>query len=197
MASFPSGRVRGVSCLAFFRSPSRSLNGITLKFCLLLAAVHFGWMMGRAFQWVYWNRRVKDFVLHELDPLEMAVFDFLVSLPAGLPKKNNLTCRWILDNNDAVVGRFLGNLQILTFLCKLCIVSALHLLSHLYSFIRFANDLLLVEMKKTKLDRMMAMMADPTRMAPRSVLPTGVPTATAAASAALAESSANPAMPSV
>ncbi|MED6171129.1 hypothetical protein PIB30_037944 [Stylosanthes scabra] len=56
-------------------------------------------------------------------------------------------------------------------------------------------------MKKTKLDRMMAMMADPTRMAPWSVLPTGVPTATAdaaaAASAARIESSANPATPSV
>ncbi|MED6167771.1 hypothetical protein PIB30_005736 [Stylosanthes scabra] len=165
------GRVRGVSCLAFLRSPSRSLNGIILQFCLLLVAMHFGWMMGgRPFPWVYWNRGVKDFVVHELDPLEMTVFDFLVSLPAGLPKKNNLTCRWILDNNDAVVGRFL-------------------------------DDLLLVEMKKTKLDRMMAMMADPTRMAPRSVLPAGVPAATAAAaaatSAAPAESSANPATPSV
>ncbi|MED6218012.1 hypothetical protein PIB30_023099 [Stylosanthes scabra] len=125
---------------------------------------------GRPFPWVYWNRGVKDFVIHELDPLEMAIFEFLVSLPAGFPKKNNLTCRWILDNNDAVVGKFF-------------------------------DDLLLVEMKKTTLDRMMAMMADPTRMAPRSVLPTGVPAATAAAaaaaSAALAESSANPATPSV
>ncbi|MED6157925.1 hypothetical protein PIB30_027977 [Stylosanthes scabra] len=125
---------------------------------------------GKPFPWVYWNRGVKDFVIHELDPLEMAVFEFLVSLPAGLPKKNNLTCRWILDNNDAVVGRFL-------------------------------DDLLLVVIKKTKLDRMMAMMVDPTRMAPWSVLPTGVPVSTAAAaassSAALAESSANPATPSV
>ncbi|MED6217141.1 hypothetical protein PIB30_015042 [Stylosanthes scabra] len=122
------------------------------------------------FPWVYWNRGVKDFVVHELDPLEMAVFDFLVSLPAGLSKKNNLTCRWILDNNDAVVGRFL-------------------------------DDLLLVEMKKTKLDRMMAMMVDPTRMAPWSVIPTGVSVATtaaaAAASAAPAESSANLATPSI
>ncbi|MED6157225.1 hypothetical protein PIB30_021423 [Stylosanthes scabra] len=108
---------------------------------------------GKPLPWVYYNRGVKDFVVHELDPLEMAVFEFLVSLPAGLPKKNNLTCRWILDNNDAVVGRFL-------------------------------DDLRLVEMKKTKLDRMMAMMADPTRMAPRSDLPTGVPAATAAAAAA-------------
>ncbi|MED6181482.1 hypothetical protein PIB30_019736 [Stylosanthes scabra] len=125
---------------------------------------------GKPFPWVYWNRGVKDFVIHELDPLEMAVFEFSVSLPAGLPKKNKLTYHWILDNNDAVVGRFL-------------------------------DDLLLVEMKKTKLDRMMAMMADPMRMAPRSVLPTGVTAATAAAvaaaSAAPAESSTNPATPSV
>ncbi|MED6207610.1 hypothetical protein PIB30_037307 [Stylosanthes scabra] len=107
---------------------------------------------GRPFPWVYWNREVKDFVIHELDPLETAVFEFLVSLPAGLPKRNSLTCRWILDNDDTVVGQYL-------------------------------DDLLLVEMKKTKLDRMMEMMADPTRMAPRSVLPTGVHAATAAAAA--------------
>ncbi|MED6195207.1 hypothetical protein PIB30_035817 [Stylosanthes scabra] len=119
---------------------------------------------GRLFPWVYWNRGVKDFVVHDLDPLEITVVDFLVSLPAGLPKKNNLTCRWILDNNDAVVGTFL-------------------------------DDLLLVEMKKTKLDRMMAMMADPSRMAPRAVLPTGAPPAIAAAAAA--ESSANPVTSSV
>ncbi|MED6205589.1 hypothetical protein PIB30_018944 [Stylosanthes scabra] len=93
---------------------------------------------GRPFPWVYWNREVKDFVIHELDPLETAVFEFLVSLPAGLPKRNSLTCRWILDNDDTVVGKYL-------------------------------DDLLLVEMKKTKLDRMMEMMADPARMAPRSV----------------------------
>ncbi|MED6191770.1 hypothetical protein PIB30_003573 [Stylosanthes scabra] len=171
MASSPSGRVRDVSCFASLRSPSRSLSGIILKCCLLLAAARFGWMMGgKLFPWVYWNRGVKDFVVHELYPLEMVVFEFLVSLPAGLPKKNNITCRWILDNNDAVVGRFL-------------------------------DDLVLVEMKKTKLDRMMAMMADPTRMAPWSVLPTGVPAATTAAavaaSAAPVESSANPATPSV
>ncbi|MED6169821.1 hypothetical protein PIB30_024793 [Stylosanthes scabra] len=100
---------------------------------------------GKPFPWVYWNREVKDFVIHELDPLETAVFEFFVSLPA--------------------------------------------------------DDLLLVEMKKTKLDRMMEMMADPTRMAPRSVLPTGVPSATAAAAAAASAapvgSSVNPATPSV
>ncbi|MED6135406.1 hypothetical protein PIB30_046145 [Stylosanthes scabra] len=125
---------------------------------------------GRPFPWVYWNREVKDFVIHKLDPLETAVFDFLVSLPAGLPKRNSLTCRWILNNDDTVVGQYL-------------------------------DDLLLVEMKKTKLDRMMEMMADPTRMAPRSVLPTGVPTATAAAAAAASAApvgpSINPATPSV
>ncbi|MED6204934.1 hypothetical protein PIB30_013438 [Stylosanthes scabra] len=119
---------------------------------------------------VYWNREVKDFVIHELDSLETVVFEFLVSLPAGLPKRNNLTCRWILDNDDTVVGKYL-------------------------------DDQLIIEMKKIKLDRMMKMMADPTRMAPRSVLPTGVPAATAAvavaASAALAGSSVNPATPSV
>ncbi|MED6170146.1 hypothetical protein PIB30_028126 [Stylosanthes scabra] len=63
--------------------------------------------MGNPFPWVYWNRGVKDFVIHSLDPLETAAFDFLVSLPAGLPKKNNLTYRWILDNHDVVVGKFL------------------------------------------------------------------------------------------
>ncbi|MED6142749.1 hypothetical protein PIB30_000311 [Stylosanthes scabra] len=105
------------------------------------------------FPWVYWNRRVKDFVIHSLDPLETSAFDFLVSLPAGLSKKNNLTCHWILDNPDAVVGKFL-------------------------------DDLLLVKMKKTKLDRMMAMIVDPSRMAPRVILSTAKP-------------SANPATPSV
>ncbi|MED6223304.1 hypothetical protein PIB30_072663 [Stylosanthes scabra] len=143
--------VGGVSCLGFLRSPS-------------------SYDEGRPFPWVYWNREVKDFVIHELDPLETAVFEFLVSLPAGLPKRNSLTCRWILDNDDTVVGKYL-------------------------------DDLLLVEMKKTKLYRMMEMMVDPTRMAPRSVLPIGVPAATAAAAAAastvLAGPSVNPATPSV
>ncbi|MED6203799.1 hypothetical protein PIB30_003091 [Stylosanthes scabra] len=120
---------------------------------------------GEALSMGYRNRGVKDFVIHELGPLETAVFEFLVSLLAGLPKRNSLTCHWILDNNDAVVRKYL-------------------------------DDLLLVEMKKTKFDRMMEMMADPSRMAPRSVLSTGVP-ATTAASAAPAGSSVNPATPSV
>ncbi|MED6167206.1 hypothetical protein PIB30_000457 [Stylosanthes scabra] len=95
---------------------------------------------GNPFPWVYWNRVVKNFVIHSLDLLETAAFDFLVSLSAGLPKRNNLTCRWILDHPDAIVGKFL-------------------------------DDLLLVKMKKTKLDRMMAMMDDPSRMAPSSSNP--------------------------
>ncbi|MED6145170.1 hypothetical protein PIB30_022480 [Stylosanthes scabra] len=113
---------------------------------------------GNPFPWVYWNSEVKDFFVYNLDPLEKAAFNFLVSLPAGLPKKNIFTCRWILDNNDADVGRFL-------------------------------DDLLLVKMKKTKLNRMMAMMADPSRMAPRAILPTGASSATATAAAAAASSS--------
>ncbi|MED6112980.1 hypothetical protein PIB30_066805 [Stylosanthes scabra] len=40
------GRIRGASCLAFMRSPSRSLSGITLKYCPLPAAAHFGWTTG-------------------------------------------------------------------------------------------------------------------------------------------------------
>ncbi|MED6107376.1 hypothetical protein PIB30_013225 [Stylosanthes scabra] len=53
-------------------------------------------------------------------------------------------------------------------------------------------------MKKTKLDRMMAMMADSSRMTPRAILPTGVPSATAAAaSSAATEPSANPATPAI
>ncbi|MED6155859.1 hypothetical protein PIB30_009332 [Stylosanthes scabra] len=67
---------------------------------------------------VYWNSEVKDFIVYNLDPLEKAAFNFLVSLPAGLPKKNNFTRRWILDNNDADVGRFLGNAIFLYELAK-------------------------------------------------------------------------------
>ncbi|MED6156889.1 hypothetical protein PIB30_018635 [Stylosanthes scabra] len=56
-------------------------------------------------------------------------------------------------------------------------------------------------MKRTKLDDLMARMADPSKMGPRAVLPTGVPAATfavaAAASVAPAGPSVNPAMPSV
>ncbi|MED6201131.1 hypothetical protein PIB30_091897 [Stylosanthes scabra] len=52
-------------------------------------------------------------------------------------------------------------------------------------------DLLDVKMKKTKLDNLMAMMADPSRMSPRAVLPTGHLSATATAAAAAAATSAS------
>ncbi|MED6215848.1 hypothetical protein PIB30_001987 [Stylosanthes scabra] len=87
----------------------------------------------------------------------MATFKFLVSLPGGLPKRNKFTCRWILGDSDAKVGKFL-------------------------------DDLLDVKMKKTKLDNLMAMMADPSKMGPRAVLPTDLPSATATSAAAVATS---------
>ncbi|MED6204967.1 hypothetical protein PIB30_013734 [Stylosanthes scabra] len=114
----------------------------------------------KPFSWVYWNPEVKDFTVYNLEPLEMAAFKFLVSLPGGLPKRKKFTCRWILDSSDAEVGKFL-------------------------------DDLLDVKMKKTKLDNLMAMMADPSRMGPRAVLPTGSPSATATAAAAAAVASAS------
>ncbi|MED6138431.1 hypothetical protein PIB30_074180 [Stylosanthes scabra] len=64
----------------------------------------------KPFSWVYWNLEVKDFTVFNLEPLEMAAFKFLVSLPASLPKKNKFTCRWILDSSDAEVGKFLDDL---------------------------------------------------------------------------------------
>ncbi|MED6167461.1 hypothetical protein PIB30_002943 [Stylosanthes scabra] len=105
---------------------------------------------GKPFPWVYWNRGVKDFTVQTLDPLEMAVCYFLLSLPAGLPKKNDFTCRWILDYSDAEVKEYF-------------------------------DSLLLVKMKQSKLDRMMSMLYDPGRMAPRSVLPTGLGTSSSSA----------------
>ncbi|MED6110679.1 hypothetical protein PIB30_045114 [Stylosanthes scabra] len=107
----------------------------------------------KPFPWVYWNPEVKDFVVYNLEPLEMAAFKFLVSLPSGLPKRSNFTCRFILDGSDAEVGKFL-------------------------------DDLLDVKMKRTRLDDLMAKMADPSRMGPRPVLPTSGPSATATAAAA-------------
>ncbi|MED6187814.1 hypothetical protein PIB30_080065 [Stylosanthes scabra] len=101
------------------------------------------------FPWVYWNPEVKDFIVYNLEPLEMAAFKFLVSLSAGLQKRNKFTCRWILDSSDTEVGKFLD-----------------------------------VKMKKTKLDNPLAMMADPARMAPCAMLPTGRPSAIAIAAAA-------------
>ncbi|MED6175001.1 hypothetical protein PIB30_074326 [Stylosanthes scabra] len=114
----------------------------------------------KPFSWVYWNPEVKDFAVYNLEPLEMAAFKFLVSLPSGLPKRNKFTCRWILDGFDAEVGKFL-------------------------------DDLLDVKMKRTKLDDLMAKMADPARMGPRPILPTGGPSATATAVAATAAASAS------
>ncbi|MED6132343.1 hypothetical protein PIB30_018181 [Stylosanthes scabra] len=49
---------------------------------------------------------------------------------------------------------------------------------------KFLDDLLDVKMKRTKLDELMAKMADPKRMGPRPVLPTSGPSATAVAAAA-------------
>ncbi|MED6168731.1 hypothetical protein PIB30_014194 [Stylosanthes scabra] len=51
---------------------------------------------------------------------------------------------------------------------------------------KFLDDLLDGKMKKTKLDNLLAMMADPSRMGPRAVLPTGRPAATAVVAAASA-----------
>ncbi|MED6111373.1 hypothetical protein PIB30_051721 [Stylosanthes scabra] len=104
----------------------------------------------KPFPWVYWNPEVKDFVVYNLEPLEMAAFKFLVSLPSGLPKRSKYTCRFILDGSDAEVGKLL-------------------------------DDLLDVKMKRTKLDDLMAKMADPARMGPRPILPIGRLSATAAA----------------
>ncbi|MED6164739.1 hypothetical protein PIB30_093063 [Stylosanthes scabra] len=65
---------------------------------------------GFSFPWLYWNAEVGDFRITALDPLETLAFDFLQSLPAGLGKKSNFKCRWILDHNDADVGVFLDSL---------------------------------------------------------------------------------------
>ncbi|MED6109121.1 hypothetical protein PIB30_030789 [Stylosanthes scabra] len=53
---------------------------------------------------------------------------------------------------------------------------------------KFLDDLLDVKMKRTKLDDLMAKMADPARMGPRPILPTGSASATATAAAAVAAS---------
>ncbi|MED6109759.1 hypothetical protein PIB30_036512 [Stylosanthes scabra] len=54
---------------------------------------------------------------------------------------------------------------------------------------KFLDDLLDVKMKRTKLDKLRAKMADPKRMGPRPVLPTSGPSATAAAGAGAGTSS--------
>ncbi|MED6115502.1 hypothetical protein PIB30_091174 [Stylosanthes scabra] len=65
---------------------------------------------GTPFTWVYWNAGVGDFRVTVLDPLKALAFEFLQSLPAGLGKKSNFKCRWILYHNDADVGAFLDSL---------------------------------------------------------------------------------------
>ncbi|MED6205874.1 hypothetical protein PIB30_021832 [Stylosanthes scabra] len=59
---------------------------------------------------------------------------------------------------------------------------------------KFLDDLLDVKMKKTKLDDLMARMANPSRMGSRAILPTGSPSATATAAAAAAATSASAAI---
>ncbi|MED6119688.1 hypothetical protein PIB30_013804 [Stylosanthes scabra] len=56
---------------------------------------------------------------------------------------------------------------------------------------KFLDDLLDVKMKRIKLDDLMAKMADPSKMGPRAVLPTGSPSATATTAAAAAAASAS------
>ncbi|MED6124416.1 hypothetical protein PIB30_058715 [Stylosanthes scabra] len=65
---------------------------------------------GTHFPWVYWNAEVGDYRITALDPLENLAFEFLQSLPAGLGKKSNFKCRWILHHSDADVGVFLDSL---------------------------------------------------------------------------------------
>ncbi|MED6186438.1 hypothetical protein PIB30_066711 [Stylosanthes scabra] len=65
---------------------------------------------GTPFPWVYWNSEVGDYRITALDPLETLAFEFLQSLPAGLWKKSNFKCHWILDHSDAEVGVFLDSL---------------------------------------------------------------------------------------
>ncbi|MED6197856.1 hypothetical protein PIB30_060718 [Stylosanthes scabra] len=143
-----NGLAKAVSCLILMRTQFKNSNGITLGFGCFRQACFWLDYENKPFSWVYWNPEVKDFTVYNLEPLEMAAFKFLVSLPGGLPKRNKFTCRWILDSSDAEVGKFL-------------------------------DDLLGVKMKRTKLDDLMAKMADPSRMGPRAVLPTGSPSATA------------------
>ncbi|MED6184722.1 hypothetical protein PIB30_050220 [Stylosanthes scabra] len=65
---------------------------------------------GEPFPWVYWNPEVKDCHINVLNPLETLAFEFLQSLSAGLGKKSNFKCHWIIDHSDAEVGAFLDSL---------------------------------------------------------------------------------------
>ncbi|MED6109175.1 hypothetical protein PIB30_031177 [Stylosanthes scabra] len=125
------------------------------------------------------RERVKDFVVYNLEPLEIAVFKFLVSLPSDFPKRSKFTCRFIFDGSDAEVGKLLGR----EFLFASMLSLFLFLLS-VPDLFRFCDDLLDVKMKRSKLDDLMAKMADPARMGPRPILPTGRLSATAGASTA-------------
>ncbi|MED6222270.1 hypothetical protein PIB30_062744 [Stylosanthes scabra] len=135
------------------------------------------------FPWVYWNPEVKDFVVYNLEPLEMAAFKFLVSLPSGLPKRNKFTCSFILDDSDAEVGKFLGK-ELLLLLYYYYLLFALLVLD----LFRSCRRLIGRQDKRTKLDDLMAKMADPARMGPRPILPSGGSYATATAAAAVAAS---------
>ncbi|MED6120709.1 hypothetical protein PIB30_023472 [Stylosanthes scabra] len=155
---------RARQCRKLFDSYEDSIQEFKWHYFKVLAASgkRAFWLHheNKPFSWVYCNSEVKFFTVYNLEPLEMAAFKFLVSLPGGLPKRNKFTCRWILDGSDTEVGNILD-----------------HLLD--------------VKMKKTKLDNLMAMMADPYRMGPRAVLPTGSPSATATAAVAVAATSAS------
>ncbi|MED6205865.1 hypothetical protein PIB30_021657 [Stylosanthes scabra] len=167
---FPPGGYRYISFRArqgrkLFHSYEDSIQEFKWHYFKVLAASGkcAFWLdhENRPFPWVYWNPEVKDFTVYNLEPLEMAAFKFLISLPSGLPKRNKFTCRFILDGSDAEVGKYL-------------------------------DDLLDVKMKRTKLDDLMARMADPSKMGPRAVLPTGVTVATAAVAAAASVAPAGP-----
>ncbi|MED6150274.1 hypothetical protein PIB30_070852 [Stylosanthes scabra] len=98
---------------------------------------------GAPFPWVYWNAEVGDFCVTALDPLETLAFEFLQSLPAGLGKKSNFKCRWILDHSNADVGAFLA-----------------------------LSDSLLKDMEKqSHFDRLMQRMKEAEGAGPRSILP--------------------------
>ncbi|MED6190193.1 hypothetical protein PIB30_103313, partial [Stylosanthes scabra] len=101
-SSNPSAPTRIESSLTLLKSLFKSLSGITLRFCFFLVSGRSGWMMK--------NAEVGDFRVTALDPLETLAFEFLQSLPAGLGKKSNFKCRWILDHSNVDDGAFLDSL---------------------------------------------------------------------------------------
>ncbi|MED6158488.1 hypothetical protein PIB30_033221 [Stylosanthes scabra] len=123
------------------------LNGWGFLQAFERVCLHFGFhpTARNPFPWVYWNPDVKDFTVFKLDPLETAACKFLLSLPAGLPKKkNDFSCRWILDHSDVEVAQFL-------------------------------DSLLEVKMKQNRLDKLKVQLADTSKMGPRSILPVANP----------------------